>query len=185
MTFRFFLIIACVSVATTSNAQEKQQPNVAKKYTAPGGFLESLPTGPDNQVEVAEDKESRDAGFGWYNNNRVNGNTRLLGSDGTTQISVYARDVKWRFAFGGRAVTSPSGNGGTAGGGWRFPNAHKFGIVIYQGNNYWNVTSTSPSSPTVISGISNTQPVLVTVNDTNGNYSDNGGAIDIYLRKDN
>lgn len=145
-------------------------------------MLESLPA-----IDATPESSPNDqaGGFTWYNNSRVNGNTRLLGTQGTTQISIYARDVKWRYAFGSGAIRSPRGNGNYAGSGWRFPNARQFGIVVYQGNRYWNVQSTSSSSPTVISGISNTQPIVVTVNDTNGNAKDNGGAFDIYIRKDN
>lgn len=183
MNSRILSVALFAAIASISVAQEERKP--AEKHTAPDGFLQSLPTGTNIKAKEPENTAAKAAGFSWYNNCRVNGNSRLLGSDGTTQISVYAGDVDWNYAFDSPVVTSPSGDGGTAGNGWRFPNAHKFGIVIYQGNNYWNVTSTSSSNPTVISGISNTQPVYVTVNDTNGNYDDNGGAIDIYLRKDN
>jgi hypothetical protein len=60
-----------------------------------------------------------------------------------------------------------------------------FLATLEQGNNYWNVDSTDPDNPTRITGLSNTLPVSATVNDTNGNYNDNGGAFDIHLRKDN
>lgn len=185
MYLRILSVIVCITLVSISVAEEKGDSKSAPKYSAPEGFLKSLPAATDIQARKPEDESVGTAGFGWYNNCRVNGSSRLLGSDGTTQISVYARDVDWNYSVTSPTVTSPSGDGGTAGSGWQFPNAHKFGVVIYQGGNYWNVTSTSSSSPTVISGISNTQPVLVTVNDTNGNYGDNGGAVDIYLRKDN
>lgn len=158
---------------------------VQRPFTADEGYLESFPIDADLPPEKPTDEKLSRAGFSWYNNCRVNGNSTLLGTSGTTQISVFAQDVSWRYAFNGPVVTTPTGNGGTAGNGWRFPAAHRFGIVIYQGNNYWNVTSTSSSNPTVISGISNTQPIVVTVNDTINNFTDNGGAIDIYVRKDN
>ena len=136
------------------------------------------------ETEPSTDTDAN-ASFGWYNNLRVNGSTTLTDTSGTTQLSVYARDVKWRFGFGSRAIQSPQGDGGVAGSGWRFPNAHKFGIVVVQGGNYWNVNSTSSSSPTVITGLSNTQPVTIYVNDTNGNDKDNGGSFDLFVRKDN
>lgn len=148
------------------------------------GYLQSLPIAAEEQAQPADGPDSA-PGFGWYNNLRVNGNTTLTDTVGTTKISVYARDVRWRYAFGSGAVTSPGGNGGSGGSGWRFRNAHRFGIVVYQGNRYWNVTSTSRTQPTVITGLTNTLPVVVTVNDTNGNYSDNGGSFDLYVRKDN
>jgi subtilisin family serine protease len=158
----------------------------AERHTAPDGYLQSLPQGPELQGIQPDDTVAQSAGFSWYNNVGVNLNTTLLGTNGTTQISVYARDIRWNYAFGSSpSISSPSGNGGSGGSGWRFPTAHKFGITIYQGSNYWNVTSTSSGSPTVITGLSNTANIIITVNDTNGNYDDNSGAFDIYIRKDN
>lgn len=183
MNRSIFAFAVATVIASIANAQVKTESS--PRLDAPDGFLQSLPAGPDVNPKQPDDNDSRNAGFGWYNNCQVNGSSRLLGSEGATQISVYARDVDWRYAFNGPEVNSPSGTGGPAGSGWRFPNANRFGIVIYKGNNYWNVTSTSSSNPTVITGISNTTPVYITINDTTGNYSDNGGAVDIYLRKDN
>ena len=184
---RSFLIVSVVLVTTSASGQDKGadgKGEVAEKYTAPDDYLQSLPQGPELKGIEPEDAAARTAGFSWYNNVGVNLNTTLLATSGTTQISVYARDIRWRYAFGNAPdVTSPTGNGGAAGSGWRFPNAHRFGITIYQGSNYWNVNSTSSSSPTVISGLSNTSNIIITVNDTN--YSDNSGAFDIYIRKDN
>jgi hypothetical protein len=154
-------------------------------FMAPEGYLKSLSVEAAAKPEQPDRRDASDAGFSWYNNCRVNGNTNLLGTEGTTQVSVFAQDVAWRYAFGGPLVNSPTGDGGSGGSGWRFPNAHRFGIVVYQGDRYWNVDSSDPSSPTVISGLSNTVPITVTVNDTNNNYDDNGGAVDIYVRRDN
>ncbi len=154
------------------------------EYQATPGILESLPAGPTAEPEVVAGAETAQS-FGWYNNLRVNGSTRLTDTSGTTQISVYAGDVHWRYAFDSPTVRTPSGDGRSGGSGWQFPNAHRFGIVIFQGGRYWNVTSTSSTSPTVITGLTNTEPVRVMVNDTSGNYNDNGGAFDLYLRKDN
>jgi hypothetical protein len=156
-----------------------------KRFTAPEGWLKSLPRGYARKGIKPRNSKALDSGFGWYNNCAVNNVTDLLGSSGTTAISVYADDVDWMYAFGGPHVTSPIGDGGIAGDGWRFPNAQRFGIVVFQGNNYWNVESTDPNNPTRITGLSNTTDILVTVNDTNGNYGDNGGSFDLYLRKDN
>ena len=177
------LFMSCLS--TIAIAQQKRG-EPAETFEAPEGYLQSLPAGPELSAVEPEEKEIREAGFSWYNNVGVNLNTTLLGTSGTTQISVFAGDIRWRYAFGNAPdVTSPQGDGGSGGAGWRFPNAHRFGIVIYQGNNYWNVRSTSSTNPTVITGLSNTQNIIVTVNDTNGNYGDNNGAFDIYIRKDN
>ena len=157
-----------------------------EKFSAEPGYLQSFPLGPDQGPQTPTDQLALNAGYTKYNNVGVNLNTRLLGTNGTTQISVYARDIRWRYGFGNRPdMVTPTGEGGQGGSGFRFRNAHRFGITIYQGNNYWNVTSTNPNRPTVITGLSNTEPVRITVNDTNGNYSDNYGAFDIYIRKDN
>ena len=153
-------------------------------FEASPGLLESIGGGASETAATSNERDAA-AGFGWYNNLRVNGSTTLTDTTGTTQVSVYAADVKWRFGFGSRAITSPKGDGGTGGSGWQFRNAHRYGITLYQGNRYWNITSRSSSSPTVISGLTNTQPVRIMVNDTVGNYSDNGGSFDLYLRKDN
>ncbi len=158
----------------------------AKRFTAPEGWLKSLPAGFTRRASKPREKALLEAGYSKYNNCGVNLSTTLNGSAGSTAVSVYAADVEWDYAFGGSpTVTSPQGDGGVAGAGWRFPNAHRFGVVVYQGGNYWNVDSTDPGSPTRITGLSNTTDIVVTVNDTNGNYADNSGAFDIYFRKDN
>jgi hypothetical protein len=158
----------------------------AKRLTAPDGWLKSLPVGFTRRASKPKDKTRLAAGYAKYNNCGVNLSTTLNGTAGSTAISVFADDVEWQYAFGSApTVTSPAGDGGVAGGGWRFPNAHRFGIVVYQGNNYWNVDSTDPNNPTRITGLSNTTDIIVAVNDTNGNYADNSGAFDIYVRKDN
>ncbi|QDV53035.1 hypothetical protein [Gimesia fumaroli] len=182
---RYAVLATILCLTSISTAQDKKAEDVAKKNTAPDGYIESLPGGIPTDAQEPEDRTAKTAGFGWYNNCGVNIPTTLNGTNGTTKISVYARDVSWWFARGGRKIRNVQGDGGAGGSGWRFPNAHKFGVVIYQGNSYWNVNSTSSSSPTVINLPSNTLPVTVWVNDTNGNYSDNAGAVDIYLRKDN
>jgi hypothetical protein len=183
-------VIGLAALATFLLANEKgadAKGSVAEKFTGPEGYLKSFPTGSELKPVQPKSEALRTAGFfAWYNNVGVNLFTTLLGTDGTTQISVFANDIRWRYAFGNAPdVTSPTGDGGSGGGGWTFPNAHRFGIVVFQGGNYWNVESTDPNNPTVITGLSNTQPIQVTVNDTNGNYGDNSGAFDIYIRKDN
>lgn len=175
-------MMVCLCVITMG--QQTRADDVAEEFTAPDGYLESLPGGIPIDSEEPNDKDAKTAGFSWFNNCGVNIGTKLNGTSGTTKISVYARDVSWWYAIGGRKVTSVKGDGGSGGSGWRFRNAHKFGVVVYQGNSYWNVNSTSSSSPTVINLPSNTLPVSVWVNDTNGNYGDNAGAFDIYIRKD-
>jgi hypothetical protein len=158
----------------------------AKKFTAAEGWLKSLPRGPELKSTKPLQEAVRTAGYGWYNNVGVNLNTTLTDTVGSTAVSVYAADIRWRYAFGSSPdVTSPTGDGGTGGAGWQFPNAHRFGIVVFQGSNYWNVESTDPANPTKITGLSNTTPIVVSVNDTNGNYGDNSGSFDLYVRKDN
>ena len=184
MHLQILAFVACCALSCISFAQETK-PNIAKKHTNGAFVLKSLPVGPDRKLEKASSDEAVDAGYGWYNNCCVNGNSRLLGIEGATQISVYTRDINWRYSFSGRTITSPTGDGASSDTNWRFPYASNFGIVIFQGNNYWAVKSTDPTNPTVITGLSPSEPVIVTVNDTVSNYADNGGAFDLYLRKDN
>ncbi len=176
--------VASAAHANASSAQENRPAN-ANVYLAEPGYLDSFSSGPSVAPAVPVDQQALNAGFSWYNNVGVNLNTRLIGTSGTTQISVYARDIRWSYRFTGPNIRRPEGNGGQGGDRYRFPLAHRMGITIYQGDRYWNVTSMSANSPTVIAGLTNTEDVIVTVNDTNGNYSDNHGAFDIFVRRDN
>ncbi len=174
--------------AAAEKAKDKAAPKdvkPAERFKAPKGLLESLPAA--RATKAAKAAPTPSGGYLFYMNNAVNypGGCTLNGSEGSTQISVYASHISWRYAVNSEDVVSPTGDGGPAGGGWQYPNANRFGIVIYQGGNYWNVTSTDPNNPTVITGISNTTPVGVAVNDTTGNYGDNWGSFDLYLRRDN
>jgi hypothetical protein len=154
-------------------------------FTAPAGLLESLPS--VKAVKAKPGPAAPSNGYLYYENMAVNyaGGVTLTDSVGSTQVSVYAGHIRWRFAVNSVDIFVPTGQGGPAGNGWQYPNANRFGIVLYQGGNYWNVTSTDPNHPTIITGISNTTPVAVAVNDTSGNYGDNWGAFDFYLRRDN
>ncbi len=193
VTALFVVILAVFSVVVAKPAEEKDSrkgSNDAGKeatmFTAPEGWLRSLPVGGVRAAAKPKSKALADAGYSWFNNVGVNTNVTLNGTAGSTAISVYASDIDWSYAFGSSPrIESPAGEGGTAGGGWQFPNAHRFGIVIFQGNNYWNVESTDPNNPTRITGLSNTTNIVATVNDTNGNYGDNWGSFDLYVRKDN
>jgi len=150
------------------------------------GVLESL--GKAEAVKSLNSPATPTGGYLYYENLASNfpGGVTLTDSGGATQISVYVNHINWHYSYSGSTViTSPSGQGGAGGGGWQYPNANRFGVVIYQGGNYWNVTSTDPNNPTIIAGISNTTPISVTVNDTSGNYGDNWGAFDFYLKRDN
>ena len=96
-----------------------------------------------------------------------------------SRIKVYAFNVKWRYAANSETITSPTGNGKTSGGGFVYPGAKEFGLVIRQpGESANQISSQSLGSPDNFSLV-NTKDIYVDVNDTNGNYGDNWGCFSI------
>jgi hypothetical protein len=112
---RYAVLATILCLTSISTAQDKKAEDVAKKNTAPDGYIESLPGGIPTDAQEPEDRTAKTAGFGWYNNCGVNIPTTLNGTNGTTKISVYARDVSWWFARGGRKIRNVQGDGGAGG----------------------------------------------------------------------
>jgi hypothetical protein len=119
--------------------------------------------------------------------NFVNGSRLLLGGGPlrASRIRVYATDIQWQYALSENAVvTTPNGNGQTAPGGWRFPGAPIFGVVLYQPNGaQFSITGSSPETAQEFS-LSNVYDILVAVNDgstTQDGYNDNSGAFSLVI----
>ena len=119
--------------------------------------------------------------------NFVNG-TQLWVGGGPLHVSkvrVYATDIQWQFATSADSVvTTPDGNGQAAPGGWRFPGAPAFGIVLYQANGIqYAIKGTSPATAQEFT-ISNLYDIYFNVNDgstSQTGYADNSGAYSIVL----
>jgi hypothetical protein len=106
-----------------------------------------------------------------------------------TSISVVARNVLWRSKdtrgnayieinrARGQAQLAPNSDT------WRFDGLNKFAIVVWQlGGIEKVVRSESQANPTLITGLNNTRPIFVQVNDLARKYSDNFGAFDLLVR---
>jgi hypothetical protein len=163
--------------------EKKSDDKPAETLRADPGYFASF--GGVNVADKPETTKTEAADFGWWKHRSVISPAGRKLAVTATAISVYVSDCQWNYAIDANArITSPTGNGQRAGSGWAFPNGNQFGVLVRQGNNYWQVNGTSAAAPTRITGLTNTDGVWVSVNDTNGNYNDNWGAFDIYIRVD-
>lgn len=120
----------------------------------------------------------------WFNNLSVMGEVTLKMPIKTTRIEIYAADVRWHCKTEGEKglVTKATGTGRVANDEYKYPSARVNGIVLLQGNRYWNIGSQNQSDPTVITGLTNVDNIRTAVNDKRRYYGDNWGAFDLFLR---
>ncbi len=98
-----------------------------------------------------------------------------------TQIRVWVPEVNWTPDLSGTAVTSPTGNGGSAPASFRYPGANVFGVVLNQvGGTTQNVSGTTRANAQVLQ-FSNGADLIANINDAVGRYGDNGGAFDLVI----
>jgi hypothetical protein len=178
------LVASALSVASIVHSQDKKNDGkAADMHRAELGYFTSF--GGVNVEDKPEARRPTDADFLWWKHRSVISAAGRKLNVRATAISVYVSDCQWNYSVdAGSQITSPAGNGQMAGNGWAYPNGNQFGILIRQGNNYWQINGTTPGAPTQISGLTNTDGVWVSVNDTNGNYGDNWGAFDVNIRVD-
>jgi hypothetical protein len=114
------------------------------------------------------------------------GGTQLLDSNGqplrATQVLAWAPEVHWTPGANIPAITSPLGQGGSAGAAFRYPGANVWGVVLDQPGHFTqNVQATSQGAAAPFP-MSNAADIIANVNDSRGGYLDNGGAFDLVIQ---
>ena len=186
MCFRLTATSLIVVMTFSIHSSVTGAQDVAKAIKGDVGLLDSYAANaaedaPTKREEGVESKETASFLF-WKHRAVTHGRTLNVRA---TAISVYIPDCHWHYSRSTRSlITTPRGTGNRAGSGWMFPDANQHGIVIRQDGRYWQINGTSSSSPTRITGLTNTKGVEVFVNDTNGNLGDNWGAFDVRIRID-